>query len=573
MSVNVSIDERVNAPKKHFGIYLAYAPTVSLRHEGLGRYLAAFLKGAAERDDVRFVVLCPSWSQKELRAFLASEGLSPERYTLCHPQRQPLILRAYEAWLAFKSRPPRTPLRLRVLEGLRSAKQALLRPLEARLVEANSLSGLFPFLFGALVLIGLALALMPLFLLAALCYWLTGTLRRLFLRAIRPLRHFGTRLATLLANPKDDGVVLRLYARMAEAEAKRMSRMIEAMPQVGAWYCPTAFWPAFNDIRGPKLMCVPDLVLAEFPVDYAAVGGDRFMGTFEAVQESIRRGRNFVTYSETIKWGTLVDRYGVRAADIAVIGHAPNDLSRWVSVSGYDNAGAASQKYCEWLLTNAMQKSFNHSYTETFAIGSVKFLFYASQFRPNKNLISLLKAYQYLLRKRLITHKLILTGNPDAWPPIKHFIAEHSLENDVLCLHRLKVQELAACYRLADLAVNPSLSEGGCPFTFSEALSVNTPAVMARIAVTEEVLTDPALQEISFFDPYNWEDIAHRIEWAIGHREELLAVQRRAYLSMAGRSWSDVVNEHIAILERISHVDQDTENGATRTDQNKEYFP
>jgi len=47
---------------------------------------------------------------------------------------------------------------------------------------------------------------------------------------------------------------------------------------------------------------------------------------------------------------------------------------------------------------------------------------------------------------------------------------------------------IAACYKLADLAVNPSLSEGGFPFTFTEALSVGTPVVMARIPVTEEII-------------------------------------------------------------------------------------
>ncbi|MFD2884495.1 glycosyltransferase [Pseudomonas lini] len=72
----------------------------------------------------------------------------------------------------------------------------------------------------------------------------------------------------------------------------------------------------------------------------------------------------------------------------------------------------------------------------------------------------------------------------------KKFISEHGLQNDVLCLYGLSIQELAACYKLADLAVNPSLSEGGCPFTFTEALSVGTPVVMARIAVTEEILVD-----------------------------------------------------------------------------------
>jgi glycosyltransferase involved in cell wall biosynthesis len=137
-------------------------------------------------------------------------------------------------------------------------------------------------------------------------------------------------------------------------------------------------------------------------------------------------------------------------------------------------------------------------------------------------------------------------------PEINQFIRDHNLANDVLCLHGLTVPELAACYRLADLAINPSLSEGGCPFTFSEALSVGTPVVMARIAVTEEVITDPELQAMMLFDPYIWQDMADRIEWAIQNRDRLRSAQMDAFKPISQRTWDDVVADHIKILDRIS---------------------
>ena len=259
-----------------------------------------------------------------------------------------------------------------------------------------------------------------------------------------------------------------------------------------------------------------------------------------------------MTYSAKVKWETLVDRYRTPAENITVIHHAANDLSRWLTVSGVDDTVASSRHDCERLLAAALGKSSNPGYTQGFQNSSVKFLFYASQFRPNKNVISLLKAYAYLLGKRLIGHKLILTGNPQALPAIQSFISAHFLENEVLCLHGLETQELAACYKLADLAVNPSLSEGGCPFTFTEALSVDTPVVMARIPVAEEILNDAALQAMTFFDPYDWQDMAYRIDWALQHRDQLLAVQRKAYTALAKRSWKDVVKEHVDVLERIA---------------------
>jgi len=104
------------------------------------------------------------------------------------------------------------------------------------------------------------------------------------------------------------------------------------------------------------------------------------------------------------------------------------------------------------------------------------------------------------------------------------------------------------------VAVNPSLSEGGCPFTFTEAVSVETPAVMARIPVTEEVITDPELRTRMLFDPYDRRDVADTIERGLGDTAGLLALQQRTFRELAKRTWRDVVAEHVAILDRLGLV-------------------
>jgi glycosyltransferase involved in cell wall biosynthesis len=539
-------------PVKRYGIYVAYPPTVDMGHEGLGRYLAAFLKGAAQRKDVRFVLVCPSWSRKSLDALLAAEHVPKGHFEIRHPEKMPIMLRAYEAISAYRkrlrerSRWQRLVASLRKLEG--RAEQFALR----RLAGALTIGALVPLALGALLLVVMLLLLTPLLIVAAIGYLLLRG-ARLAMRWLRvPLAHANNRLQRVLMHPEDDSFVFRLYKLMEDAESQRMLKLIEGMPDVRAWYCPTAFWPAFHQIRAPKLMCVPDVVLRDFATDFSQIGGDRVLTTFEEVETAIRSATKFVTYSDAIKWETLVDGYAVDSADVTVVQHAPNDLSSLVAVDGFSDKEATSRRYCEVLLGNALRRSTNPSYSNNLINHSIKFLFYASQFRPNKNVISLLRAYEYLLRTRRIPHKLILTGKPSALPAVQQFICENFLENDVLCVHGLSLQELAACYKLADLAVNPSLSEGGCPFTFAEALSVGTPVVMARIPVTEEVLTDADLQEKMLFDPYDLKDIARRIEWALEHREELLAIQKKVYEGLAKRNWVDVVNEHIEVLDHIS---------------------
>lgn len=343
------------------------------------------------------------------------------------------------------------------------------------------------------------------------------------------------------------------YRTILSNEIMMVSECANNMQNVSAWYCPAAFWPEFSRIKKPRLACVPDIVTGEFPAGFALVTGEGFYESVCAIEKTVKSTHHFITYSDAVKWGTLVARYHVQPAAVRVVRHAPNTLDQWIQISGLPDPVAAGRKYCEVNLLNALHKSGNAAYVTGFCNGAFKFIFYASQFRPNKNVLNLLRAYEYLLRRRHVQHKLVLTGSIGDLQDIDNFIRQHQLQNDVLCLHGLSTKELAACYHLADLAVNPSLSEGGCPFTFTEALSVDTPVVMARIPVTLEVLDDPALETCgTFFDPYAWKEIATCIESGLRNRETLLAAQKPVYNRLAERNWRDVVDEYVAALDAIA---------------------
>lgn len=539
---------------KHYGIYIAYPPTVDLRHEGLGRYLAAFLKGAAAQKDVTFSVVCPSWSRDSLADLLEAEGVIASSCNVVSPKGEPLMLRLYEAWIRYCQREKKLGFIQRLSAWGRHERSALMQSMLDRLVRAHSLPTLMRALWPLGAVLAFVVVLSPMWFALGLLLLLVVAGEKVLQKLMHVMRAPLRSINAITSSPKDDSLVRRLYRGMEQSEADRMQALINRMVDVRAWYCPTAFWPDFNKIQAPRLMCVPDVVLTDFSVGFSSVGGNRFLENFEIVQKSIKGGQHFVTYSENVKWSTLVDRYGVQASKVSVVRHAPNDLSKWVTVRGFTNEASASYNYSRTLLSSAFQKSTNPSYAAGFGNTEVKFLFYASQMRPNKSVLSLLRAYEHLLRKRLIGHKLVLTGLQSALPRVKEFVINHHMQNEVLFLHGLKIQELAACYHLADLAVNPSLSEGGCPFTFTEALSVGTPVVMAHIPVTEEILTEPALQAATFFDPYDWRDMAKRIEWALAHRDELLAIQKPSYERLAQRTWQNVVQEHVEVLDRIAEV-------------------
>ncbi len=543
-------------PVRHYGIYLAYPPTVDLRAEGLGRHLAMFLKGADELADVQFTLVCPSWSRATLEALFASEQVATEIFRIVSPARKPYALIVFEAIKVYRARPVRQRRFTRISKWLADSNERLWQRLTKRAVTVHGAATLLLFFLEAIVLLVmltpllcLAMPFVALILLTRMLRLLSHRLPVVFRGKWRSLL---ARSLEVLAAPEQKNWVLRLFEEMQIQEMRRMHAMISTLTAVRAWYCPTAFWPSFHDIKAPRLLCVPDVVLSDFPVGYAGVGGNRFLNTFEALGRAIRAGEHFVTYSETVKWNTLVDRYAVTAANVTVIPHAPNALNGHVELIGFADGEASSRLYCQSLLRRALQRSSNPAYTAHFDNSEVKFLFYASQFRPNKNVLMLLRAFVYLLRKVYLGHKLILTGYPTDMPEIRQFVIDHRLQNEVIFLHGLSVSELAACYKLADLAVNPSLSEGGCPFTFAEALSVGTPVVMSRIAVSEEVLTEPHCQALTLFDPFDWRDCAKRIEWAVKNRQHLLAIQRTMYAQLKQRTWRHVVQEYVGVLDKIS---------------------
>lgn len=544
-------------PLKNFGIYLCYPPSVDLRKEGLGRYLAAFLKGAASRDDVKFTLVCPSWSKEDLYDLFDSENVPYDRFTIRSPDKKPLLLEFYNWYFNYKKKSKKGSVKQSLIGLTLRIKDKLLVHIENRLLNTFSLFELFILCVEGCVFFLLAIMLFPICFLAIIPFlFLSFILRKI--KSILNNRFYGhlRRIINMVSSPKDDGFVLRLYRNMELAEGRRINTLINNMHDISAWYCPTAYWPEFNKIDAPRLMCVPDVVLRDFPVAFSQIGGDRTLSTFKLLEEAIRTGDHFVTYSEVVKWNTLIDGYQVSMDKVSVVHHAANKVDSFINITGLPDNEEATTHYAKSLLMSAIRKSNEQNYVSMFKNKDVKFIFYASQIRPNKNIISLFKAYEYLLRKKFVQHKLIVTGSISVIPEVKEFIIGHNLQHDILFLHGLTMQELAACYKLASLAVNPSLSEGGCPFTFTEALSVNTPVVMARIPVTEEILTDPELQEMTFFDPYDWRDMAKRIEWALNHKDILLRKQLQIYDQLSMRTWSDVVNEHIDILERISCLEK-----------------
>jgi hypothetical protein len=170
------------------------------------------------------------------------------------------------------------------------------------------------------------------------------------------------------------------------------------LSHVKARFSPTSFWPEFNKIKAPTLLCVPDVLLTEFPIGFAQ--DSEMLANFQTVEKSIRGAQAFVTYSARVKWSTLVARYAVHPEQVPVVRHACWDLSPSIAISGFADNQKATEAYCGMLFQQALIRTGQNSYVQRLQGSSLQFLFYPSQFRPNKNVLSLIDAYWRLLRER-----------------------------------------------------------------------------------------------------------------------------------------------------------------------------
>lgn len=481
---------------RKYGLYLFFPLGSDLKSEGLGRFLAFFLSASLEFSEVKFVIACPTWLVGALHTLFEDYKMDSSRFEIIGVERRPFFLRVLLSIICFAIKKRRKSAALHHNQDSVNPKQID----KSLFLKCINLS------------------------------------KKLLIKNISILRRmlFPTFVKT---------AILKWEIRCLDHEINRKK-------DIKAWYSPAAFWPQFNKIVTPKLVCVPDVVLNDFPIGFAL----HFAGmnnNYLDLKETILGAQFFATYSQNIKFNTLVKNYQIDPSKIFVVHHGANTLDHLIFLPNYNNDQELIRAHCSQLFEKACQQCLYFS-SKFQDFKNLKFIFYASQVRANKNFLTLLRAYEYLLRNQLISHKLILTGDPQALPELWQFIINHRLENDVLWLRGISSADLAACYYLADLAVNPSLSEGGFPFTFTEAMSVGTPVVMGRINVTEEIIQDPTLNSMMLFDPYAWRDVANKIEWGLKNQEELFKRQKPLYEQLAKRTWKEVVAEYINLLDTIS---------------------
>jgi len=172
-----------------------------------------------------------------------------------------------------------------------------------------------------------------------------------------------------------------------------------------------------------------------------------------------------------------------------------------------------------------------------------KYILTVGTWEPRKNLAGLLRAWQIVKRKAVLSdYKLVLVGGKGwLYQDLERHFSGRGIPG-VQVLGYVGGGDLPAIYRGAKLFVFPSFYEGQ-GFPPLEAQAEGVPVAASRIPALEEILAEGA----SYFDPRAPEEIASVLE------EVLSKPELRERLRSAGRenslrfSWEEAARRTLAL--------------------------
>lgn len=550
------------------GMYLAYSPPnkkMSLKQEGLGHYIAELIKAFIKNGD-DITIACPNWVIDSIEELLDEFNIDKKKVQYLIPKGEPILYKLY-LYKVLKSKKPK---RQKLIEKMAIS---LLDKIITFLISIKNVV-----LFSLLIALGIILSifLMPIFI---ICVAFAGVLRILkFINkkifkiqkdvVVKPHKFLYEKIASKGIMKKITDYIVDKYNPTVVQEKIRLASANEVIRYINhsvintdIWYCPMAFWPEFNKIKATKVICVPDVVTGEFPENFSKY--DLAEAT-KKVRKTISEGTYFITYCNYIKDSIVVQHFGKECENVIAIRHAVNETLPYINVKGAFvkklNVDDAIRVFARNLLPSLIDKNVSmNMYLGAndfrFAFNSVRYIFYPSQIRGNKNILMLVKAYEYLLREKECQIKLFLTCNYVMDKELQEYILEKRLQMDVLSFSQVTNQQLAALYKCAELIVNPTLYEGGFPFTFGEGMSVGTPSVMSCIPQVIEEVKGYNLENM-LFDPYDYKSIAERILYGLENRQELFDSEQKMFDDLRKRDWGKVGEEYVEAFKYFVNRDR-----------------
>ena len=184
------------------------------------------------------------------------------------------------------------------------------------------------------------------------------------------------------------------------------------------------------------------------------------------------------------------------------------------------------------------------------------YTFYASQNRPNKNVILMLKTLKRLKDKG-VDFTLVTTGRMDTLKVTQEYVKKNNLSDRIIETSQLDEQELYTLYKYSSLAVIPTIIEGlGMSGQCLEALSFGTiPVIHAKSFGIRERLKMVGLSmktaDLNWVDLDDDEGLAKKIEEVLKNPKPHIEKQKHIIEAYIRRTWSDVAKDYMDLFNQI----------------------
>lgn len=169
------------------------------------------------------------------------------------------------------------------------------------------------------------------------------------------------------------------------------------------------------------------------------------------------------------------------------------------------------------------------------------YFFAPNQFWAHKNHIVILEAIKYLKEKGILIF-VAFSGKEDDYrnesnfKQLQHYIAEHNLENQIRFLGFLPRTEQLCLFKHAQAIIQPSLFEGWST-VIEDAKALGKYTIASNLAVHKEQLAE----NVSFFAPYDYSDLARCIELYISNPPEMIDFNYKTNIFEFGKRFNKLI--------------------------------
>jgi glycosyltransferase involved in cell wall biosynthesis len=176
-----------------------------------------------------------------------------------------------------------------------------------------------------------------------------------------------------------------------------------------------------------------------------------------------------------------------------------------------------------------------------------RFVLYAGNIKPHKNLERLIEAFQIFRRGGFEDVRLLVIGDQVShYATLRRAVHRHQLHKHVRFFGFVPDETLAVLYRLASVFVFPSLYEGfGLPPL--EAMASGTPVITSNVSSLPEVVGDAAV----LIDPYDVEAIADAMARVLGDDALRARLSAQGVARARHFSWERSVRRVREIYEEV----------------------